>query len=73
MSSTLPMSMSSPSRVMQMLNAKDRLPEQLKTLFDLLFIKGMTDEQASRHLKVDADAISRDKSTMMRSLKAASS
>lgn len=61
------------SKIMQMLNAKERLPERLKTLFDLLFIKGMTEEQAGAHLDVDAESITRDKQIMMKSLKAASS
>ena len=54
-----------------MFNAKDRLPDRLRGLFELLFSKGMTEEQACMHLAIGIDDLSRDKQTMMRSLKAA--
>lgn len=59
------------SRIAAMLNAKDRLPPRLRTLFDLLFVQGMTEEQVCSHLQLDQEALRRDKSSLLRSLKAA--
>jgi len=60
------------SKVMQMLNAKERLPERLRNLFEILFVEGLSEEQACLRLHVDHDALAQDKSTMIRSLIAAS-
>jgi hypothetical protein len=59
------------SRIIQMFNAKDSLPEGQRLLFDTLFVKGMTDEQAGRYLQMDAPSISLAKRSMIRQLKSA--
>lgn len=56
-------------KVAEMFRAKDHLPERLRVLFELLFVTGMTEEQAANHLHVDVAAIEIDKSTMLKSLK----
>lgn len=65
--------MATAPRILNMLNAKERLPERLRTLFELLFLKGMTESQASEYLQLDIDAIHAEKNIMMRTLKAAAS
>ncbi len=61
------------SRLGHLLSVKNRLPPQLKTLFELLFEDGMTEEQACQRLRVDRATLDQDRSTMMRSLKRAAS
>lgn len=59
------------SRLEHVLNAKNRLPPQLNTLFGLLFEQGMSEAQACEHLHVDIDSVKRDRTSLIRSLKAA--
>lgn len=60
------------SRLAMIFTAKDRLPQRLKTLFDLLFVEGITEEQACVRLSMDREAILKEKTALIRSLKAAS-
>jgi DNA-directed RNA polymerase specialized sigma24 family protein len=60
------------SHIVRMLNAKKRLPEHLRTLFDLLFVDGLTDAQVCERLRVTPASLRADKAVMIRSLKAAS-
>ena len=62
----------STSRLQHMLNAKERLPANLKALFDLLFVKGMSEEQVCAELKVDVQSVRSDRTALIRSLKTAS-
>jgi len=59
------------SRLQQMLNAKDRLPANLRALFDALFVQGLSEEQACAKLSIDMDNLRGDKKTLIRSLRAA--
>lgn len=61
------------SRLQQVLNAKDRLPSNLKQLFELLYVQGYSEEQVSVTLRRDIDAIRTDRRALIRSLKAPAS
>lgn len=61
------------SLLAQMLNAKERLPQNLKTLFEMLYVQGLSDEQVRERLKLPPEVFARDKSCMLRSLKAVAS
>ncbi len=59
------------SRIQQMLNAKDRLPEPLRRIFDALYVRGLAEEQACEALQISQEALTNGKQTLIRSLKAA--
>lgn len=61
------------SLLAQMLNAKERLPQNLKTLFEMLYVQGLSDEQVRERLNLQPEVFARDKSCMLRSLKAVAS
>lgn len=58
------------SRLQQVLNAKDRLPSNLKQLFELLYERGFSEEQVSVRLRRDLDEVRTDRRALIRSLKA---
>lgn len=60
-----------PSRLVQIYNAIESLPESMQTLFKLLFVHGLSDAQVAARLHIDEDGLGRQKSQLMRTLKAA--
>lgn len=58
-----------PSKIVSMFNAKDRLPINLQVLFELLFIKGLTEEQAGVRLKLGIDKVNEEKTMLLKALK----
>lgn len=57
------------SRLQQVLNAKERLPSNLKQLFELLYERGFSEEEASVELHCDINEVRSDRRTLIRSLR----
>ncbi len=59
-------------RLMMLLNSVSRLPERMRLLFELLFVAGLTDEQAAGKMSMDVPTLWQEKILLMRSLKSLS-
>ena len=57
---------------MMLLNSVSRLPERMRLLFELLFVVGLTDEQAAGKMSMDVPTLWQEKILLMRSLKSLS-
>lgn len=61
------------SIVIKMLAAKGNLPEEMKALFDALFIRGEPDSLIAEKKGLSAESFAKEKDALMRSLMAESS
>lgn len=60
------------SVLIQMLSAKDRLPEAMRSMFDALFVRGEPDEQVAKDRGLSLSDFADEKATMMRTLMSSS-
>ena len=59
------------SRVLEMLNVQRRLPVQQQKLFDALFVEGLSEDSASARLAIPVGELQSQRSSMLKSLRAA--
>lgn len=59
------------THIERMLGAKERLPEMGRRLFDALFQRGLSDDEACRELGIEPHEFAARRAEVLRSLKAA--
>ena len=69
MHSDLSLTAAQPSRLVQLYNSIERLPDTMQQIFKLLFVVGLTDEQVASRLQMDASGYEVEKIRLIRTLK----
>ncbi len=59
------------SRVLEMMNVQRRLPPQQQKLFDVLFVEGLSEDSASARLSIPVGELQSQRTSMLKTLRAA--